>query len=75
MLFCCVIFVVVFVNFGLSTYSVNESSEIIELDLQFSNPSSTDISVQVTNHDITANSIGMYVYSINMYRVYLNTFM
>ena len=58
-LFCCVIFVVVFVNFGMSTYSVNESSENIKLDLQFSNPSSTDISVQVTNRDISANSIGM----------------
>ena len=56
-----IIFVVVIVNFGLSTYNTSESTENVELDLRLSNPSSTDISVQVTTRDISANSRGMYV--------------
>ena len=56
-----IISVVVFVDFGLSTYDVGESSENVKLDLRLSNPSSTDISVQVTTRDISANSRGMYV--------------
>lgn len=43
-------------SFGLSIYIANESSENIELDVQLSNPSSTDITLQVVSNDITATS-------------------
>ena len=41
-------------------YNANEASEKAEVDVHFSNPSSTDITVQVTNRDISASSRGMY---------------
>ena len=53
-----VIFVVVFVNFSQLTYNASEGSEMAEVDIRFSNPSSTAITVQVTNRDISANSRG-----------------
>ena len=59
---CFIISTVVLVNFGLSAYNAIESSENVVLDLQLSNPSSTDISVQVTSRDVSANSRGMYVF-------------
>ena len=40
-------------------YSANEMSQRAEVDLRFSNPSSTDITVQVTNRDNSATSRGM----------------
>lgn len=61
-------FLVIVVNFGLSTYIADESSKNVEVDIRFSNPSSTDITVQVTNRDISANSRGMYNYVC----IYLN---
>ena len=60
------LFVVVLVNFGLPVYSANEASERAEVDVHFSNPSSTDITVQVTNRDISASSRGMYFMTINL---------
>ena len=54
-----VIFVVVFINFSQSTYNANESFEMAEVDVRFSNPSSTPITVQVTTRDISANSRGI----------------
>ena len=60
------LFVVVLVNFGLSVYNANEASERAEVDVRFSNPSSTDITVQVTNRDISASSRGIYFMTINL---------
>ena len=59
------LFLVIFVNFGLSSYNVNESSERTEINIYFSNPSSTDITVEVTNHDISASSRGTYFINTN----------
>ena len=50
------IFVVVLVSFGQSAYNADESTENLELDVQLSNPSSTDITVQVISSDINAIS-------------------
>lgn len=55
-------FLVVSVNFGQSTYSANENTTNVEVNLQLSNPSSTEIIVQVTNRDISANSRGTYLH-------------
>ena len=43
-------------SFGQSTYNANESSENIEIDVQLSSPSSTDITLQVVSNDVTAIS-------------------
>ena len=42
------------VNFNQSTYSVNENDRILQPVLILSNPSSTDITVQVRSTDKTA---------------------
>ena len=42
------------VNFSQSTYSVDEDDGPAQLVLVLSNPSSTDITVEVTSNDITA---------------------
>ena len=47
-------------------YNANEASERAEVDIRFDNPSSTDITVQVTNRDISASSRGMYYMTINL---------
>ena len=45
-------------------YSVDENSGVVEIQLIFSNPSSTDITVEVTSEEI--NATGTYV------RAYMN---
>ena len=40
-------------------YSVDENSGVVNIQLTFSNPSSTDITVEVTSEEI--NATGMYV--------------
>ena len=42
------------VNFSQSTYSVNENSGVIQPVLVLSNPSSTDITIEVTSTDGSA---------------------
>ena len=59
------LFVVILVNFGLPLYNANEAFERAEVDIHFSNPSSTDVTVQVTNRDISASSRGMYCVTVN----------
>ena len=44
------------VNFSQSTYSVTEDARSVQLGLILSNPSSTDITVQVRDNQDTATS-------------------
>ena len=41
-------------NFVQSTYSVNETDESVEVEMILSDPSSTNLTVQVTSSDIIA---------------------
>ena len=48
------------IAFDQSTYSINEDVGYIQLTLVLSNPSSTDITIQVTTTDKTAT--GKYIH-------------
>ena len=41
-------------SFAQSTYSVNETDELVEIEIILSDPSSTNITVQVASSDINA---------------------
>ena len=45
------------ITFSQSTYTTDEDSGAVQVELVFSNPSMTDITVQVNTIDITANGI------------------
>ena len=47
------------VQFGQATYTSNENAGVVQVSLILSNPSSTDVNVQVFNTNITAN--GKYI--------------
>ena len=49
------ILLVTSVKFSQSAYSVGENSGMVQITLVLSNPSSTDITIQVTNTDGSAN--------------------
>ena len=61
------------VNFNQSTYSVNENDRILQPVLILSNPSSTDITVQVRSTDKTAtgeyHDRGMYIIGSMQHRI------
>ena len=42
------------INFSQPVYNIDENSEVIEILLLFSNPSSTAITVEVTSEEINA---------------------
>ena len=44
------------VSFVQSTYSVNETDELVQVGMVLSDPSSTDITVQVASSDLKATS-------------------
>ena len=48
------------VSFNQSTYIVNETEGYVQITLVLSNISSVDVTVQVTNEDITASEYCMY---------------
>ena len=47
------------VQFGQAMYTSNENAGVVQVSLILSNPSSTDVNVQVFNTNITAN--GKYI--------------
>ena len=55
------IFVAITISFNQLTYYVNENNETVELMATLSNPSTTDITVQIISNDITAMSKFTYV--------------
>ena len=50
-------YIVTTVNFNQSTYTVNETDQYVQITLVLSNVSSVDVTVQVTNEDITAGKL------------------
>ena len=49
--------IVITITFSQSTYTTDEDSGAVQVELVFSNPSMTDITVQVNTIDITTNGI------------------
>ena len=47
----------IIITFSQSTYTADEDSGAVQVELVFSNPSMTDITVQVDTIDITTNGI------------------
>ena len=53
--------IVTTVSFNQSTYTCNETDRYIYIGLVLSNVSSVDVTVQVTNKDITASELFIYI--------------
>ena len=54
-----ILFLVLTVSFGQGMYTINENAGVVQVLLILSNPSSTDVNVQVSNTNVTAN--GKYI--------------
>ena len=50
---------VIAVSFSQGMYTINETAGVVQISLFLSNPSSTDVKVQVVNTNVTAN--GKYI--------------
>ena len=55
------------VSFGQGMYSINENAGVVQVSLTLSNPSSTVVSINVFNTNVTAN--GKYIIIVKAYHI------